>query len=283
MLWFKKKKKFGLKPQKKKELPDGLWIKCEKCGEILYRRELERNLWICNKCEYHFRVGCRKYVEILLDDGKIEELDGNLTSKDPLGFPGYKEKLKKSQEVTGLKEGVVTGRAKIGGHKVIIAMTDFDFIGGSMGSVVGEKVTRAIKTSSSERLPLIILTASGGGARMQEGIFSLMQLAKTSAALAELSMAKVPYITILTHPTMAGVMASFASLGDVIIAEPGALLGFTGPRVIQQTIGEELPEGFQRSEFLLDHGMIDMIVSRKNLKSTLIRLLNFFGEAGPNT
>lgn len=276
MLWFKKKKEFGLKPQKKKELPDGLWLKCEKCGEILYRRELERSLWICNKCNYHFRIGCRKYAEILLDEGRIEELDGNLTSKDPLDFPKYKEKLKKSRKATGLNEGIVTGKAQIGGHNVVIAITDFDFIGGSMGSVVGERITRAIKSAVQDRLPLVILTASGGGARMQEGIFSLMQMAKTSAALAELSMAKLPYITILTHPTMAGVMASFASLGDVIIAEPGALLGFTGPRVIQQTIGEELPQGFQRSEFLLDHGMIDMIVSRKELKSTLIRLLNFF-------
>ncbi len=276
MLWFKKKKEFGLKPQKKKELPDGIWLKCQKCGEILYRMELERNLWICNKCNFHFRIGCRKYAEILLDDGKIEEMDGKLTSKDPLNFPKYKEKLEKSQKATGLNEGIVTGKAKIGDQDVIIAMTDFDFIGGSMGSVVGEKVTRAIKLAVRERVPLVILTASGGGARMQEGILSLMQMAKTSAALAELSMAKIPYITILTHPTMAGVMASFASLGDVIIAEPGALLGFTGPRVIQQTIGEELPGGFQRSEFLLEHGMIDMIVNRKQLKSTVTRLLTFF-------
>jgi len=278
MLWFHKKKKFGLTPQKKKELPDGIWLKCDRCGEILYRMELERNFWICSKCNHHFRIDCKKYADILLDDGRIEEMDGNLTSKDPLGFPKYKEKLEKSQNLTGLTEGVVTGRAKIGGHTVVLAMTDFDFIGGSMGSVVGEKVTRAIKLARDERLPLVILTASGGGARMQEGILSLMQMAKTSAALAELSMAKVAYITILTHPTMAGVLASFASLGDVIIAEPGALLGFTGPRVIQQTIGEELPQGFQRSEFLLEHGMIDMIVSRKELRRTLVRLLGFFSN-----
>ncbi len=281
MPWFRKKKEFGVKPQKKKELPDGLWLKCEKCAEILYRMKLERNLWICGKCNFHFRISSRKYAEILLDDGKIEEIDGNLTSKDPLDFPKYKEKLKKSQKTTGLTDGVITGRAKIDGLDVIIAMTDFDFMGGSMGSVVGERVARAIRLAIHERFPLIILTASGGGARMQEGIFSLMQLAKTSAALAELSMAKVPYITVLTHPTMAGVMASFASLGDVIIAEPGALLGFTGPRVIQQTIGEKLPDGFQRSEFLLEHGMIDMIVGRKDLKSVLSRLLNFFENEKP--
>jgi acetyl-CoA carboxylase carboxyl transferase subunit beta len=278
MLWFRKKKTFGLAATRKKELPDGLWLKCEKCGEILYRQELERNLWICGKCSYHFRIGCKKYAEILLDQGKIEEMNGNLASTDPLDFPKYKEKLKKSQSVTGLNEGVVTGRAEIDGHPVVIAMTDFDFIGGSMGSVVGERITRAIRLAAHEKTPLVILTASGGGARMQEGILSLMQMAKTSAALAELSLAKVPYITILTHPTMAGVMASFASLGDVIIAEPGALLGFTGPRVIQQTIGEELPKGFQRAEFLLDHGMIDMIISRRELKSTLARLLGVFKD-----
>ncbi|KPJ50081.1 hypothetical protein AMJ40_03835 [candidate division TA06 bacterium DG_26] len=273
MLWFKKKKTFGLRRQKKKELPDGLWLKCEECAEILYRAELERNLWICSKCNYHFRIGCKKYAEILLDDGRIEEIDGNLESRDPLRFPGYEDKLQKSQQATGLREGAVTGRASIGGHSVIIAMTDFDFIGGSMGSVVGEKVTRAAKVAVQEKLPFIVLTASGGGARMQEGIFSLMQMAKTSAALAELSLARLPYITLLTHPTMAGVMASFASLGDIILAEPGALLGFTGPRVIRQTIGEELPEGFQRSEFLLEHGMIDMIVSRRDLRRVLTRLL----------
>jgi acetyl-CoA carboxylase carboxyl transferase subunit beta len=276
VLWFKKKKEFGLKPQKKKELPDGLWLKCEGCSDILYRAELERNLWICGKCNYHFRIGCRKYVEILFDEGRIVETDGDLSSVDPLAFPSYKEKLRQSQKSTGLVDGIIAGRAEIEGYAVVAAMTDFDFIGGSMGSVVGERVTRAIRLAIRKRVPLIILTASGGGARMQEGIFSLMQMAKTSAALAELSLAKVPYITILTHPTMAGVMASFASLGDIIIAEPGALLGFTGPRVIQQTIGEELPEGFQRSEFLLEHGMVDMIVPRTDLRSTLARMLKLF-------
>jgi acetyl-CoA carboxylase carboxyl transferase subunit beta len=284
VLWFKKKKEFGLKPQKKKELPDGLWLKCEGCSDILYRAELERNLWICGKCNYHFRIGCRKYVDILFDEGELHETDGGLSSTDPLGFPKYREKLQQSQKSTGLTEGILTGQAKIDGHEIVAAMTDFDFIGGSMGSVVGERVARAIRLAIQKRVPLVILTASGGGARMQEGIFSLMQMAKTSAALAELSLAKVPYITILTHPTMAGVMASFASLGDVIIAEPGALLGFTGPRVIQQTIGEELPEGFQRSEFLLEHGMVDMIVARTGLRPTLARLLKlFYSRRTPST
>jgi len=278
MLWFKKKKVYGLEPQQKKELPDGVWLKCERCGDILYRKELERNLWVCGKCGYHFRIGCKKYIEILSDDGKFEELDGELSSKDPLNFPQYAQKLKDSQKKTGMKEGVLIGDATIGGHKVVFALTDFGFIGGSMGSVVGEKVTRAIQRAKQEKVPLVILTASGGGARMQEGILSLMQMAKTSAHLAELAKAGIPYITILTHPTMAGVMASFASLGDIIIAEPGALLGFTGPRVIQQTIGEELPDGFQRSEFLLKHGMVDIIAERKNLRKTLVSVLDFFEE-----
>ncbi len=278
MFWFKKKKTYGLEPQQKKELPDGVWLKCERCGDILYRKELERNLWVCGKCGYHFRIGCKKYIEILSDDGKFEELDGELSSKDPMNFPQYVQKLKNSQKKTGLKEGVLIGDATIGGHKVVFALTDFGFIGGSMGSVVGEKVTRAIQRAKQEKVPLVILTASGGGARMQEGILSLMQMAKTSAHLAELAKAGIPYITILTHPTMAGVMASFASLGDIIIAEPGALLGFTGPRVIQQTIGEELPDGFQRSEFLLKHGMVDIIAERKNLRKTLVSVLDFFEE-----
>lgn len=278
MLWFKKKKVYGLEPQQKKELPDGVWLKCERCGDILYRKELERNLWVCGKCGYHFRIGCKKYIEILSDDGKFEELDGELSSKDPLNFPQYAQKLKDSQKKTGMKEGVLIGDATIGGHKVVFALTDFGFIGGSMGSVVGEKVTRAIQRAKQEKVPLVILTASGGGARMQEGILSLMQMAKTSAHLAELAKAGIPYITILTHPTMAGVMASFASLGDIIIAEPGALLGFTGPRVIQQTIGEELPDGFQRSEFLLKRGMVDIIAERKNLRKTLVSVLDFFEE-----
>lgn len=272
MFW-RKKEKIVAKKGKKLDMPDGLWLKCDACGEILYRKQLEDNLWVCPKCNFHFRISHRKYIEILLDEGRIKSMDDTLSTIDPLKFPKYKEKLKKSQEKTSLKEGVVSGLAKIGGFDCVFAITDFDFIGGSMGSVVGEKIARAIRKARELKIPLVILTASGGGARMQEGILSLMQMVKTSGELALLSKERVPYITILTHPTMAGVMASFASLGDIIIAEPGALLGFTGPRVIEQTIKEKLPEGFQRSEFLLEHGFVDMVVQRKALRDTLIRIL----------
>lgn len=272
MFW-RKKDKIVAKKGKKLDMPDGLWLKCDACGEILYRKQLEDNLWVCPKCNFHFRISHRKYIEILLDEGRIKSMDDTLSTIDPLKFPKYKEKLKKSQEKTSLKEGVVSGLAKIGGFGCVFAITDFDFIGGSMGSVVGEKIARAIRKARELKIPLVILTASGGGARMQEGILSLMQMVKTSGELALLSKERVPYITILTHPTMAGVMASFASLGDIIIAEPGALLGFTGPRVIEQTIKEKLPEGFQRSEFLLEHGFVDMVVQRKALRDTLIRIL----------
>ncbi len=269
-MWFKKK--VQAKPDEKLVLPEGLWVKCESCGEILYRTELEKNLHICPKCNFHFQISCRAYISLLLDDGKLEEFDSDLEPTDPLDFPEYKKKLRLAQQKTQLTEGVVYGRAKIGRIAVVFGAMDFSFMGGSMGSVVGEKVARAIRLARGEHTPLIILSTSGG-ARMQEGIFSLMQMAKTSAELALLSREKVPYISILTHPTMAGVMASYASLGDIIIAEPGALIGFTGPRVIEQTIGEKLPLGFQRAEFMLEHGMIDLLVSRKDLRNTLIRIL----------
>uniref|UniRef100_A0A7C6AGI4 Acetyl-coenzyme A carboxylase carboxyl transferase subunit beta n=1 Tax=candidate division WOR-3 bacterium TaxID=2052148 RepID=A0A7C6AGI4_UNCW3 len=269
-MWFKKK--IQAKPEEKLELPEGLWVKCESCGEILYKSELEKRIWICPKCNFHFRIGSYDYIALLLDEGMIEELDANIEPLDPLDFPDYKKKLKSAQQNTKLKDGLVYGRAKIGGIPVVFATMDFAFMGGSMGSVVGEKVARAIRLARTEKKPLIILSASGG-ARMQEGIFSLMQLSKTSAELALLAKEGVPYISILTHPTMAGVMASYASLGDIIIAEPGALIGFTGPRVIEQTIGEKLPPGFQRSEFMLEHGMIDLLVSRTDLRNTLIKLL----------
>jgi acetyl-CoA carboxylase carboxyl transferase subunit beta len=280
---FKGEKKVGLEKGEKIPMPDGLWLKCDACGEILYRRQLDQHLWICPKCNFHFRISCRKFIELLLDDGLIETIDDALTPTNPLNFPKYKEKTKESQTKTGLKDGIISGRAKIGGFPVAFAITEFDFVGGSMGSVVGEKVARTIRLARTERMPFVMLTASGGGARMQEGIFSLMQMAKTSAELALLAKAGIPYLTILTHPTMAGVMASFASLGDVIIAEPGALLGFTGPRVIEQTIGEKLPEGFQRSEFLLKHGMIDLVVPRKELRATLIQLLDLLQNKNRNT
>lgn len=264
--------------RKKLDLKDGLWLKCESCGEILYRRELDQSYWICPKCGFHFRVGHKTYIKLLLDEGKLEEIDRGLVSVDPLRFPKYKEKYKTSRKKTGMEEGIVSGRAEIQGMPVIFAATDFAFMGGSMGSVVGEKVARAARLALAERKPFVMLTASGGGARMQEGIFSLMQMTKTSAEVGLLKQAQIPYINILTHPTMAGVMASFASLGDVIIAEPGALLGFTGPRVIEQTIGEKLPPGFQRSEFLLEHGFVDTVCSRRELRETVARILSLLAE-----
>ncbi len=276
-MWFRKKVK--ARPEEKLKLPDGLWVKCETCGEILYRKELQKNLWICPRCNFHFRIGCRNYIALLLDDLHLDEKDNGLETVDPLNFPEYKKKVKKAQEKTGMKEAVVYGLAKIGGIPIVFAAMDFGFMGGSMGSVVGEKVARAIRLAREKRLPLIILSASGG-ARMQEGILSLMQMAKTSAELALLAKEKIPFISILTHPTTAGVMASYASLGDVIIAEPGALLGFTGPRVIEQTIGEKLPPGFQRSEFMLEHGLVDIVISRKELRNTLIKILNIIWESG---
>jgi acetyl-CoA carboxylase carboxyl transferase subunit beta len=270
-MWFKKK--IEAKAQDKLQLPDGLWAKCEACGEILYRKELEKNLWICLKCQFHFRISCRDYINLLLDDAQFEELDTDLEPLDPLEFPNYKKKLKEAQQKMQMKDAVVYGLAKIDGTPIVFTAMDFGFMGGSMGSVVGEKVARAIRRAYDEEIPLIILSASGG-ARMQEGILSLMQLAKTSAELALLNQKRIPYISILTHPTTAGVMASYASLGDIIIAEPGALLGFTGPRVIEQTIGSKLPPGFQRSDFMLDHGLVDIVVSRKDLRNTLIKILN---------
>jgi len=270
-MWFKKK--VQAKPEEKLVLPEGIWVKCDSCGEILYRNELEKNLWICHKCNFHFRINCTDYISLLLDDGSFEEFDAFLESADPLEFPEYKKKIKRDQQKTGLKDGVIYGLAKISGQLVVFAAMDFRFMGGSMGSVIGEKVARSVRLACDREIPLIILSASGG-ARMQEGIFSLMQMSKTSAELALLAQKKILYISILTNPTTAGVMASYASLGDIIIAEPGALLGFTGARVIEQTIGEKLPPGFQRSEFMIEHGLVDMLVSRKDLKNTLVRILN---------
>lgn len=260
-------------------MPDGLWVKCETCGEILYRKELEKNLWICPKCNFHFRINHRNYISLLLDGAKLKEKDKDIEPLDPLDFPEYKKKQKIAQEKTDMKEGAVYGLASIGEIPVVFAAMDFAFMGGSMGSVIGEKIARATRTAREKELPLIILSASGG-ARMQEGILSLMQMAKTSAELALLAQKKIPYISILTHPTTAGVMASYASLGDIIITEPGALLGFTGARVAQQTIGEKFPPGLQRSENLLAHGMIDLVVSRKELRSTLIRILSIIWKHG---
>jgi len=276
MEWFRKSKE-GLVSQKKKEIPDGLWTKCDSCGEIIYVKELEKNFWICKKCGFHFRLKSGDYIEILLDEGKFEEYDRDLVSTDPLEFKDskrYPDRVRDSIKKTNLNDAIVTGIGKINGKEVNFGVMDFGFIGGSMGSVVGEKVARAIERSIERKIPLVIVSCSGG-ARMQEGILSLMQMAKTSALLSKLSELKIPFISILTNPTTAGVMASYASLGDVIIAEPKALLGFAGPRVIQQTIGQELPEGFQSSEFFLEHGFLDMIVERKDLKRILGLMLEY--------
>ncbi len=273
MLLFRRRK--NLSEAEKRQAPDGLWYKCDNCGEILYRAQLERNLWVCPNCGYHFRIGALKYKEIFLDNSKFEEeIAPNLESLDPLDFPDYKAKIEKSQRKTGLKEAAIAGVGLIGGKKVVVFITDFGFMGGSMGSVVGEKFYRAARRAIELKIPLISITASGGGARMHEGIISLMQMVKTSLASLELDEAGIPYIVILTHPTMGGVMASFASLGDILIAEPNALLGFAGPRVIKDTIRQELPKGFQRSEFLLEHGMIDMVVPRTELKEKLVTILD---------
>jgi len=276
MAWFRKDKS-GLAPQERKNIPEGLWTKCESCGEIVYSKKMEELLWVCPNCDFHFRISSQKYINLLLDDGDLEEYDSQLASQDPLKFRDskkYPDRIRAAQAKTGRQEGVIAGLGKVGGISVSFAIMNFDFIGGSMGSVVGEKIARAIERAIEKEIPLIIISCSGG-ARMQEGILSLMQMAKTSALLAVLAEKKIPYISILTNPTTAGVMASYASLGDVIIAEPKALLGFAGPRVIQQTIGQDLPEGFQSTEFFLDKGFVDKIVNRRELRSTVLRLLQY--------
>jgi acetyl-CoA carboxylase carboxyl transferase subunit beta len=281
MSWLKKSKE-GLKtPQRKRELPDGLWTKCEECGEILYHKELERNLWTCTKCSYHFRISARTYLKILLDEDSFVERFSEVVSTDPLKFRDtkrYADRLKRAREETGLSEAILVGEGAIEGHPLVIGVMDFAFLGGSLASAAGERIARGILLALETRHPLVLLSSSGG-ARMFEGILSLMQMAKTNALLARLSDAGVPYISIMTHPTTGGVTASFASVGDVILAEPRALIGFAGPRVIKQTINQELPEGFQRSEFLLAKGMIDRIVHRNELKRTLGWLLQYFAAA----
>lgn len=268
MKWFERRKRIE-KESKRKEIPDGFWIKCDGCGEILYKKEIMKNLMVCPKCNYHFRIDSSIYESILLDEESFKAEDENLAPSDPLRFRDYPEKVKKAQKKTSLNDAIICGQGKIEGRDIEICIMDFNFIGGSMGSVVGEKVKRAIQRASGLELPLVIVSATGG-ARMHEGILSLMQMAKTATALNKLN---TPFISILTHPTTAGVLASYASLGDVIIAEPGALIGFAGPRVIQQTIKKELPEGFQRSEFMLGHGLVDMVVHRKDLRETVNILL----------
>jgi len=274
------KPKYTIVRLKKKDIPDGLWTKCEECGEVLYNKTLEENFKVCPKCNYHFTLGAYERINTLLDEDTFEECDKDMEPMDPLNFKGpktYKEKLSSDQAATGLKEAAITGAGLLDDKKIVIAVTDSRFIMGSMGSVVGEKITRAIETAGKNKLPVIIVSGSGGGARMYEGMFSLMQMSKTCAALSYHHQQKLPFISVLTNPTMAGVMASFAGVGDIIIAEPKALIGFTGPRVIEQTIRQKLPPGFQRSEFLLEHGLIDMIVHRKNLKTMLSQLLDYLG------
>ena len=276
MAWFKKEPLS--QAESKLRMPEGLWVKCDECKEIIYKTELERNASVCPRCQYHFRLGARARVALLVDPGTFEERDPSLRSLDPLGFKDqktYADRLRTARKTTGLEEGVVTGTGAIGGHAVSLAVLEFDFMGGSMGSAMGEKLTRAVELALDQDLPFLAVSCSGG-ARMQESVLSLMQMAKTSAALGRLGRARLPYISILTNPTTGGVTASFAMLGDVLIAEPKALIGFAGPRVIQDTIRQELPAGFQRAEFLLEHGFVDMIVERKQLRPVLIQLLGFF-------
>jgi len=280
MIWFKKDILTNNEEGKSVKVPVGLWVKCEHCGEIIYKKEVERNLDVCPKCDYHFRISAHSRIGILMDDGTFKEHDSGMGPVDALEFKDlkkYKDRIKSSQKDTGLKDAMVCGEGLINGQKAIVAVFEFSFMGGSMGSVVGEKITRGVERAVAERCGMIIFSSSGG-ARMQESILSLMQMAKTSAALSRLRAAGLPYISVLTDPTMGGVTASFAMLGDVIVAEPRALIGFAGPRVIAETIRQKLPEGFQRAEYLLEHGMIDMIVERKLLKDTLSRLLALLGE-----
>ena len=269
----------AMKAMRENYVPGDRLVKCPKCGGETKRREVVLSLSVCPKCGYHFPIGAYRRLSMVLDPGTFRELNENLSAMDPLSFPGYKEKLEKARQKTGLNEAAVTAVGAIGGYKCVVGVLDSRFFMGSMSAAVGEKITRAIEFAGKNRLPLILFSASGG-ARMQEGIFSLMQMAKTSAALARLDEKGVLYISVLTDPTTGGVTASFASLGDIVLAEPGALIGFAGPRVIQQTIGQTLPEGFQRAEFQMDHGFVDAVVPRQELRDTLIRLLRLHGKGG---
>jgi acetyl-CoA carboxylase carboxyl transferase subunit beta len=265
-------KKAGKRGQEEPQVPKGLFQKCPSCGDPIYSEDMAENYYSCPRCKSYFRIRPRTRIRMIIDEGTFEEWDQGLESSDPLNFPGYKKKLSHLKQVTNLEEAVVTGKGTINGLPVVIAVMGTDFMMGSMGEVVGEKITRAVERATEERLPVIIFTCSGG-ARMQEGMVSLMQMAKTSAALKKHDEAGLLYITVLTDPTTGGVTASFAMLGDVILAEPKALIGFAGPRVIQQTIGQKLPEGFQTAEFLLEHGFVDKIVERRNLKYVLYSII----------
>ncbi len=278
---FIKKPKLSGGKSRKRDIPEGLWTKCPKCATMVFDKELDENLKVCPKCQHHFTIGSRERIHSLVETCSFEEMDADMQSVDILEFTGvasYKDKLEAYQRTTMLKDAVITGIGRIGEFRVALGVMDFGFLGGSMGSVVGEKLTRLIEAGTEKELPVIIISTSGG-ARMYEGLFSLMQMAKTSAALAYHKKAKLPYISVLTNPTYAGVMASFASLGDIIIGEPGAMVGFAGTRVIEQVTRQKLPSGFQTSEFALEHGMIDMVVPRKQLRDTLGSLLSLYSRA----
>jgi acetyl-CoA carboxylase carboxyl transferase subunit beta len=281
MAWFNRKKKRIEQPtpaDERRVRTEGLWIKCDACRSIIWKKDLQANWQVCTKCDFHFRLGAKRRLDLLLDDGLWEEQDADLASNDPLEFVDtkpYAKRLKDARAKLGINDAIITATGNLDARPVVCCAMEFGFIGGTMGAVVGEKVARAIERSIEKKAPLIIVSCSGG-ARMMEGAVSLMQLAKVSAALAKLDEARVPYISVITDPTTGGVTASFAMLGDLNIAEPGALIGFAGPRVIEQTIRQKLPEGFQRSEFLLEHGFLDAVVHRKELKSYISRALNFF-------
>ncbi len=277
MAWFKRESSDIQPGDEKRVRTEGLWVKCDRCRKIIWKKDLDANFNVCPSCGRHFRIDARARLAMLLDDGQYQVDDTDISSTDPLKFVDvrpYSERLRRAQADTGLKDAIINARGKLDGRSVIVSAMEYGFIGGSMGSVVGEAITRAIERATEQRQPLIVVSASGG-ARMMEGVVSLMQMAKISAALARLDDAKVPYISVLTDPTTGGVTASYAMLGDLNIAEPGALIGFAGPRVIEQTIRQKLPEEFQRSEFLLEHGMLDAVVSRKDLKPFIARSLSF--------
>ncbi len=282
MVWFKKKTSLTASAEKKKvQMPEGVWTKCKNCQEIVYGKEIERNLNVCPKCDYHFRINARERIDLVLDSDSFVEMDAAMRSVDFLDFKDskkYKERIKAAVKKAGDGDAVICGHGEINGLPAVVAVFDFAFMGGSMGSVVGEKITRAIEKGLEMQAPVLIFSSSGG-ARMQESILSLMQMAKTSAALAKLKAAGVPFISVLTDPTTGGVTASFAMLGDLNIAEPRALIGFAGPRVIEQTIRQTLPDGFQRSEYLLEHGMVDMIVPRSEMKERLAQVLKIFTKS----
>jgi acetyl-CoA carboxylase carboxyl transferase subunit beta len=280
MAWFRKEKKPKEAVEKQTAIPEGLWIKCDECKEVIYRKEVEANLNVCPKCGYHFRLTARERFEILFDDNKYKEFAGEVRSGDPLEFRDtkrYRDRLKVYQQRVGTGDAVLCAEGKLDGMNVVICAMEYAFMGGSMGSVVGEKITQAIERAIDKKEPVLVVSCSGG-ARMQEGILSLMQMAKISAALAKLGEAGLPFISILTDPTTGGVTASYAMLGDLNIAEPKALIGFAGPRVIEQTIRQTLPEGFQRAEFLVEHGMVDLITPRMEMKPAIARFLRFFSQ-----